>query len=223
MTERTEELVRSLARDLAPVRRLPTLGRVALALAALAAVLVVVQLGFGVAAGLALVKPDFGSLDLQTLLVHSLLASAALAFALGESVPGRERLARLGAVGVALAFAGLGLVVVERVIGFSGTLADGWLAQTFQCGLGAVVPALIPALVFAAFAARAAPHRAARALVLGAAASIAWLTLPGILRCDFPDALHHVVGHVLAPVIGALALLVLVLPFYLSVRALRSR
>lgn len=223
MSERTEALVRSLTRDLRPVRRLPALGHVALAIAALAAVLVGVQVGSGVAAGQPLVKPDFGSTDLQTILAHGLLAATALAFALGACVPGRERLARVGAVGLALALAALGLVAAERIVAFSGTLADGWLVQTFACGQGAIVPAAIPALVLAVFAARAAPHRATRVLTVAAAASVAALTLPGILRCDFPDELHHVVGHALAPVIGAVALLVLTLPTYFSVRALRSR
>jgi hypothetical protein len=223
MSDRTEELVRSLSRDLRPVRRLPALGSAAIAIAALAAVLVAVQIGFGLGAGLALVKPGFGSADLQTILAHALLAAGALAFALGACVPGRERLARIGTVGIALAAAALGLVALERVVAFSGTLADGWLVQTFACGLGAIVPAVIPALLLAAFAARAAPHRVAPALAFAAAASVAMLTLPGILRCDFPDELHHVVGHLLAPVIGAVALLVLTLPTYFSVRAFRSR
>ncbi len=225
MTERTDDLVRELARGLQPVRRLPALGRVAGAVALVAALLVGLELVVGYVAGTPLVKANFASFDLQTLVAHALLASSALAFALGAFVPGRERLMRMGVLGLGLAAFALGIVGSERLLAWSGasTLEAGWLRATLGCGLGAVVPAAIPALLLTLFAARAAPHRVARALCIAAAGSVALLTLPGILRCGYPDELHHVLGHLLAPVFGAVALLALALPVFVSARALRRR
>lgn len=221
MTERTEALVRELVRGLRPVRRLPPVGAIAAGISALAALLVAIDLIAGRAPDASLLKPDFGPIDVQTILVHAGLAASALAFALGEFVPGRERLKRVGRVGLGLASATLLLVAGERLAGWAGigSLQAGWLAQTIACALGAIAPAAVPVVLLSIFAARAAPHRVARSLAFACAASVALLTLPGILRCDYPDALHHVVGHLLAPALGAGLLLALALPVFLIARS----
>ncbi len=225
MTERTTDaLVGELARGLRPVRRLPRLRVVAAGVVSLAALLVGVDLLAGHVPDAPLVKPSYDSLDTQTILLHAWLAVTALAFALGEFVPGRDRLRRAGRLGLGVAFLALLLVGGERLADWPGpgSLPAGWVAQTFSCTLGAIVPAAIPALLLAIFAARAAPHRVAGSLAVASAAAVALLTLPGIVRCGYPDPLHHVVGHLLAPVSGAALLLVLTLPAFFIARARKT-
>ena len=225
MSERTEELVRALASGLRPVRRLPRLGRVAAGVMSLAFGLALARLAYASLTGVAWLKPDFGSVDAQTIAVHALLAASALAFELGALVPGRERLARSGALGLVLVLLGLVFIVGERLAAWSGleALASGWIGATAECSLSAIVPAILPALLLARVAARAATHGAAVAVLLGAAASVAPLTLPGILGCGYPDELHHLVAHALAPALGALLLSVVVLPIYFGTRARSER
>ena len=142
-------------------------------------------------------------------------------FSEGEFVPGRDRLKRAGRIGLVLAFPALLLIVGERLAAWPGldSLPAGWLAQTFACALGAIAPAAIPALLLSIFAARAAPHRVARSLAFASAAAVALLTLPGFVHCGYPDPLHHVVAHLLAPALGAVLLLALTLPTFLIARA----
>lgn len=225
MSERTEELVRELVSGLRPVRRLPQLGRVAAGVMSLAFGLALARLAYASLTGVAWLKPDFGSVDAQTIAVHALLAASALAFALGALVPGRERLSRSAALVLVLVFLGLVWIAGERLAAWSGfaALASGWVGATVECSLSAIVPAILPALLLARFAARAATHGASVAVLVGAAASIAPLTLPGILGCGYPDELHQLIGHALAPVLGALLLSVLVLPVYFSTRPRTER
>jgi len=218
MSDRTEQLVGELVRGLRPVQRLPRLGRVAAGVLSVALGLALARLAYASLTSAAWLKPDFASVDAQTIAVHALLAASALAFALGALVPGRESLARTGALGLVLVLAGLAWIAGERLMAWSGpaALEPGWVEATLECALSAIVPAVLPALLVARFAARAATRGKGVAVLLGAAASIAPLTLPGILGCRYPDALHHLVGHALAPVLGALLLSVVVLPVYFS-------
>ncbi len=220
MTERTEALILALARGLHPVRRLPGLGRVAASVALLALSLVAAQLVFAWATNSPWLKPTLASVDAWTIAAHALLAAGALAFTLGACVPGRERLTQIGALVLAISLGAIVWIGFARLAVWPGlaALAPGWLGAMVTCSLGAVVPAALPALLLARFAARAAPRRVALTLLLGAAASIGLLTQPGILGCAYPDELHHVVGHLLTPALGALILGVSALPVYLISR-----
>jgi len=220
MTERTNELIDELARGLRPVRRIPALGRVAALAAGVAAVLLIAQISYVLATRSSLLKPDFGSVDVQTAAAHLLLAAAALAFALGASVPGRERLARSGAIALGVALVAVLWIGCERLLHWPGVgaLLPGWRGAMFTCGLNSVVPALLPALVLTRFCARAAPRHTALTLLVAAAAAIAMLTLPGVVGCPYPDELHHVVAHLLAPALGAWVLVVVALPVVLAAR-----
>jgi hypothetical protein len=220
MTERTDELIRELSHGLHPVRRIPPLRRVGALVAGLAGALVLAQFAYDLATGAHVVKSGFGAVDAQTLVAHVLLAAGALGFALGASVPGREVLARVGAIAVGLALVAIAGIGCERLLQWPGlaSLAPDWVRATFACGAGSIAPALLPALVLSRFSARAAPRHAARVLVVGAAAPIAILTWPGILGCGYPDELHHVTAHLLAPALGALVLALLVLPVVLAAR-----
>ena len=220
MTERTEALILALARDLQPVRRLPGLGRVAASVVVLAMALVGAQLLFAWTTNSAWLKPGFASVDAWTIAAHALLAAGALAFALGACVPGRERLMRTGALMLASALGAVVWIGFERLAAWPGlaVLAPGWVGTTFSCSLDAIVPAALPALLLARFAARAAPRRVALVLLVGAAAPLGLLTQPGVLGCAYPDELHHVLGHLLTPAFGALILGVIAVPVFLISR-----
>lgn len=220
MTERTDLLIGSLARGLRPVQRLPALGRVAFRVVAVGLALAALHVVFELGAKEAFPKPSFAAVDAWTIAAHALLAIGAFAAALGACVPGRERLTRIGSVVLLLAFAAITWIGFARLQVWSGAdaLGLGWLGRTLACSLGSVAPAAIPALLFARFAARAAPRRVTPVLLLGSAASLALLTPPGILGCGYPDELHHALGHLLTPALGAVLLLALALPVYLSAR-----
>jgi hypothetical protein len=220
MTERTDALIGSLAHGLRPVRRLPELGFVASRVIAVGLGLAALHVAWALLAKEAFPKPSFAAVDAWTLAAHGLLAVGALAFALGACVPGRERLTRNGMRALALAFvvmAGIGCLRLKSWPG-AEALGPGWLGSTLVCTLGSIVPAVLPLLLLARFAARAAPRRALPVLLLGGAASLALLTPPGILGCGYPDELHHALAHLLAPALGALLLLAVALPVYLSAR-----
>lgn len=220
MTEPTDALIGELARGLRPVRRLPALGRVAA---------IVIGVGLGLAsinalqgwfAKEAFPKPGFGPIDEVTLVAHALLAGGALAFALAACVPGRERLARGGVLALliaGIALAGIGLARFADWPGV-GSLEPTWLERTFACALGCVLPAVVPAFLLARFAASAAPRRAVLVLLVGGVASLALLSAPGVLGCEYPDELHHALGHALTPLLAAVVLALATLPVYLSSR-----
>jgi len=220
MTPRTEELIHELARGLHPVRRLPGLGRVAASVVGLCSSLAAAHLGFTFATKSPWIKPAFASVDAWTIAAHALLAAGALAFALGACVPGRGRLARTGMLAATAALVPVVWIGCARLAAWPGpaALAPGWLGSVFACSLGAIVPAVLPALLLAHFASRAAPRHSALVLLAGAAASLGLLTLPGVLCCAYPDELHHVLGHLLTPALGALILALVALPLFLTSR-----
>jgi hypothetical protein len=220
MTERSDALIGSLARGLRPVRRLPALRSVASRAVAVGLGLAALHVAFALFAKGAFPKPSFAAVDAWTLAAHALLAIGALAFALGACVPGRERLARGGALVLAVAFAAIAWIGCARLAVWPGVaaLGPGWLGATIDCSLGSILPAALPMILLVRFAARAAPRRAALVLLLGSAASLALLTSPGILGCGYPDELHQTLAHLLTPALGAGLLFALALPVYLSAR-----
>ena len=129
----TEGLVRELARDLEPVRRIPRLRVVAvfLALAALGLA--------GVAVALLGLRPDVraGTAHAPYLGIVAglgLFSVAGLAAALGASVPGREALARSGLVALAAALAvWMAAFAVQLGAGAQlGPLDGSWLATSVR-------------------------------------------------------------------------------------------
>lgn len=220
MTERTEALIQKLARGLQPVRRLPRLGLVASSVAGLALLLVAAQLVPAWWTRSPWLKPGVGINDAGTIAAHALLFAGALAFALGACVPGREPLQRNGIVGLVLAFSAIAWIGAARSSAWPGpdSLEAGWLGATFACSLHSILPAALPVLLLARFAARAAPRRAFVALLIGAAAPLGLLTQPGVLGCAYPDELHQLIGHLLTPALGAPLLLIVALPVFLILR-----
>lgn len=220
MTEPTNELIGELTRGLRPVRPIAPLRRIAAIVAGTALALTVAHELYSLATGWPLVKPDFGPLDVETLVAHVLLAAGALAFALGASVPGREPVARVGAIALGIAAAAVVWIGCQRLLQWPGlaSLSPDWLSAAFTCGLGSVTPAILPVFLLTRFSASAAPRHTASVLLVGAAAPIAILSWPGIVDCAYTDELHQIVSHLLVPAIGALVLGVVVLPLLLAAR-----
>jgi hypothetical protein len=216
----TRELIRELARDAAPVKPLPRLRFVALALLSL-------WLAIGVA-GVAIqgLAPTFWEALTMPVSAGGIFAALLVAglggvvAALALAVPGRERLARfgfaLGGAGSMLA-AGVGIALLMR----SPLVEWRWPEQhDLPCLAVALAVGFAPALALGWFAGRAAPFRPL-ALALAAAAGAA--ALGGSVAqatCAATDPLHLVFGHILVPAAGAL---VLTLPLLVAMRRARPR
>jgi len=218
--ERSRDLIRALGEDLRPVTPIP---RLRMALAAVLAAWVAVVLASWAWSGL---RPGgLTAMYSQTsiaLVIAALAAvgGAGLVASLAASVPGRERLAwgafLLGLMSAAAA-AGLGTFLVAAA---PGNEPGAPAAAHVSCLVRACVVGLLPALVVAVFAARAAPYRPL-VIVLGAAAGAAALgAVAAQATCPFGDPVHLMLGHILAPVAGAL---VLTLPLLIAVRRLPQR
>lgn len=201
--ERSEDLIRELARDLEPVEPIP---RLRFAVAAL----LVLWAAVG-ALALALLGPrphlfaaltawqgaGWVFLGLAMAGVGGLLAALALA------VPGRQAAARAG-----LGLAVLGLAVAGGLGGFllahaasPGPRAP--LAADVHCLAAACLIGLLPALGIVAFAGRAAPFRPRMLAALAAAGAVALGAFVAEAACPYTDPRHVLVAHVLAPAVGA--------------------
>ncbi len=208
-------LIESLATDLAPVRPLPPIRWVVggLALVWMGVALLGVQwLG---------ARPDLAEAWLGGPGVTAVFVALAVAGAAGTTaalamgVPGREGLVRRGVWCAALALAGaagLGSVLLWQT---PKVVAP--LAADLHCLLMAVLLGGLPALGVIAFAGRAAPFRPFVLALAAAAAAASLGTVVSQAACPMPDMKHLLMGHVLAPVAGAL---VLTLPLALVLRQL---
>lgn len=200
----TSGLIDTLVRDLARVKPLPALRRVAGGLLAVIAALLALVFAVQLAMDLPLIKSGFGRADVLGSVGHGILAAGALAVALASCVPGREALVRaglgIGVVGVALTGAAIAGLPASSTRGAVDPL---WWSATTSCLLLASLPALVPALLLARFATRGLPRRPLATLGFGALAALGFATLPGQLGCPSTDLLHRLFGHQLAPLVGA--------------------
>jgi hypothetical protein len=193
----TRELIRELASELAPVRPLPRVRFVAAAVLLAWLAIGVVDVALKGLAGLLLAG------------VGGVLAALALA------VPGRERLARaafaLGAAGMAIA-AGVGFALVAR-----SPLAEWrWpVGHDWPCLFTALTVGLVPALALGWFGGRAAPFRPLAIALAAAAGSAALGGSVSQATCAADDPMHLMLGHVIAPAVGAFAL---TLPLLIAIR-----
>jgi hypothetical protein len=214
MTRAAEELIRELTQDLAPVRPIPRLRRVAGVVLGLSAVAVALAAVLGTAAGLLVPRlPD--PTTAAVLVAHLTLAAGALFVSLASCVPGRGR---LEGAGLALATIGAGgtagvALLLTRTLALDAT-ARVVAGDALVCTLLATLPALVPAILLVRFAAVGAPARPLRSLGFAAIASLALATVPGHVGCPVPGALHSLLGHLLAPVAGGLLILAAIWPLY---------
>jgi hypothetical protein len=204
--ERTEELIRDLVRDLAPVQPIPRLRFAVAALLALwAAVGALALLVLGprpdlVGAVMAWRGPGMIFLGL------GLAGVGGVAAALAMAVPGREATARAG-----LAAAALGLAVAGGLGSFLLVHGDAVgprapAAADFHCLAAACLIGLAPALGAVAFAGRAAPLRPRWLVAVAAAGAVALGAVVAEAACPYTDLRHILLAHVLAPAVGAVLL-----------------
>jgi len=216
----TEELIRRLARDPRPVRRVRTLRADLARVAALAAALTALFL-----AGRGLRPPGVSLLAGSTPFLWMALglaiaglagATAALAFAR----PGRAGTG-LAAIGVATA-ALLGATAVASAL-LSSTLTGDeplWTgAREIPCVVGSLFFSLPIAYAIGRLAAGAAPMRPVLTAWLAAAGASALGGLVGHLACRTPGAWHIVLTHSAVPLVGSV---LLALPLYVLVTRRRA-
>ena len=218
--ERDRELIRALGEDLQPVEPIPRLRKaLAWVLAAWVGVVLASWAWAGLRPGGLTAMYSEGSIVFVVAALAAVGAAGWVA-ALAAAVPGREGLAwrafLVGALSAAAA-AGFGtfLIVAAPGHGPGAPVAAHVSCLVRACGVG-----LLPALVLAGFAARAAPYRPL-VVVLGAAAGAAALgAVAAQATCPFGDPIHLMLGHILAPVAGAL---VLTFPLLVAMRRLPRR
>jgi hypothetical protein len=211
----TRELIRELASELAPVRPLPRVRFVA-------AAVLLAWLAIGVVdVALKGLAPTFWQTLEMPVSAGGIFAGLLLAgvggvlAALALAVPGRERLARaafaLGAAGMAIA-AGVGFALVAR-----SPLAEWrWpVGHDWPCLFTALTVGLVPALALGWFGGRAAPFRPLAIALAAAAGSAALGGSVSQATCAADDPMHLMLGHVIAPAVGAFAL---TLPLLIAIR-----
>ena len=200
----TEDRIRELARDLAPVKPIPRLrvvGAVVLVTWALAFVADELLGGRALrpAADPAWASPSY----LAALLGIALAALGATGAALASAVPGREGTARIGlrvtALGLALALAGW----ILGVSGGAGDHAGESAGAVLSCAGRALALGVVPALLACGFAARAALRRPVLAAGMALAGGVALGAVAVHASCPSNSPLHQLVAHTLAPVAAA--------------------
>jgi len=216
----TEQLLRELARDVPPVRRIPAL-RTAAAVVLAAWAIAVAALWALRSSPAPLLRdiPWDDGFYLAVLLGLAALAVGATLAALAGAVPGRER-ARGASSGAALLGITLAAGAAVAAVLVTGSRSIEELAGSAACIRHAAALAVLPALAAARFLARGA----ARSPVLcGVAAVTGAVGLGSVVvhaSCRAGAALHVLVGHALAP---ALLGVLLAAPIALSVRWWRGR
>ena len=203
---RTEELVRELVADLEPVTPIPRLRTVVAGVVGVW--LAVAALGIGVKG----LRPDWLDVFLTPLGPGGILAGLGMmgiggviaSVALG--VPGRERTVRAGIVialsGLAAA-AGVGTVLLLQspAVGMQGNAMIHFGCLSVACGV-----ALLPALGVTIFAGRAAPLRPLVVVIAAGAGTAALGAVTAQMTCPYDGIRHLMLGHLLAPGVGALLL-----------------
>ncbi len=208
MSGRTaEEQIRELARDLAPVRPIPSLRSV---------------LGVAVALGLAApfaahwlvggpgLRAGDGSVSsvpyLATFAGLALMAFGALGAALAVAVPGREVATRLGArmatSGAVLAIAG-GL---WGVVAGGGLAAGERITDCLWCIARGLTLGAAPLLLACAFIVYAAVQRPGVGTALALSGGVALGSVAVHVTCPSDSPLHWLLAHSLAPMLAVLVL-----------------
>lgn len=205
----TRALIERLSRDLEPVRRIPRLRTVVagvVALAGLAAAWTLLRSG-GFRSDLVAIAaqhPGFAAIGVGL----AAMGVGGLVSAVAASVPGREALARAGAV-LLLGGAAVGLVAAPGWILLHSAGISLWPGEgEFMCVRGAMWVALLPGAAVLGFVFWAAPRRPVWAGILGVAGAVALGAIAMHASCPNDGATHWIMGHAMAPVVGALLALV---------------
>ena len=191
----TEEIVARLVDTIEPVRRVAAMRWQLLRVAgiwALTAALVAVWIGIH---PLAVFERGALSASIATALL--LLGFAALTVALAGRIPGRERLAKIAAAGVAL---GLGIAGMTALV-LPGWIDEaGFLAQCMDCGARSLLLAIPSGLIAMTLALRGASWRPALTGIALATGATSLGALLVHMSCASPDPWHWLIAHVLLPV-----------------------
>lgn len=217
----TRALTERLSRDLEPVRRIPRLRTVlagVVALAGLAAAWALQHSG-GLRSDLVAITsqhPGFAVIGLGL----AAMGLGGLVSAVAASVPGREALARFGAV-LLVGGAGVGLVAAPGwILLYSAGISSWPGAGELMCLRGAMWVALLPSAAVVAFVFWAAPRRPVWAGILGVTGAVALGAIAMHASCPDDGAAHWIMGHAMAPVVGAA---LAVLPLIALARWRRAR
>ena len=201
----TRALAEQLGRDLRPVRRIPRLRSVLAAIAGMAGVGMAWSLYGAGGARTDLVAvmgqhPGFAAIGLGLLA----MALGGTVAAVAASVPGRDSLQRVGNW----------LLAVGALVGF--VAAPGWILlysagvslwpghDEFMCLRGAMWVALLPAAAVLGFVFWAAAYRPVWAGVAGVMGAFGLGAIAMHASCPNDGAAHWIMGHALAPLLGAL-------------------
>lgn len=202
----TRDLIRELARDLAPVQPIPRIR---------AATAGVTVLWFAVTVvGLAVLglRPNLMEVTLGTrgvvtvLLGLSLAGFGSVVGACAMGVPGRERLTRC-----ALCTSVLGMTVAAGVAALglatsSAVDAGAPWSGDLRCIAVALLVGLVPAVGVIWFSGRAEPRTPTRPVLAAATGAAALGAITAYACCPHCDVRHLLVAHSLAPAFGALVL-----------------
>jgi|SRR5215469_10276538 len=202
----TDVLIRSLARDLEPVRPVRPLRREILRVAGVAgAVTLLTVVGLGLRPGLAVVpgQTTFVAMALGLAVFGLGSIGAALAFA-RPGLESRGLAMTLGSVVSLLVCVGISAFWLQTGSSPGDSVWGG--ERELPCLIFSILLALPAALFATHLAASAAPIHSVRTSVLTAAGGTALGMLAAHLTCRTPGAWHTVLTHALAPMIGGLLL-----------------
>jgi hypothetical protein len=213
-----ELLIQRLAQSLTPVRPVPPLRWITLAV-----------LGLWLAtSGVAAVWLGFelrteGTLRTGLFAIYLGLGASGVAgivAALSASLPGREALSR-GALFAAAGALALAAGVASGVLWESPLLgAPAPAASALRCLALACAVAVLPALAVIGFGAWTRPFRPLVVVLAAAAGTAALGGIAAKTSCPYGDLRHLLLGHLLAPAAGAL---LLTIPLLFTLHRLRNR
>jgi hypothetical protein len=196
----TEGFAAALARDLAPVRRLPRLRVVGAGVVLWAlSIAAVVVLYLGPRAEVQQLRMSWPFLGIVCGLV--IFAFGGLLTALGASVPGRQAVARMGTGAIAVSL----LVLLAACAGMLlqgapvGPVGESWLGGSLSCLGIATGAGILPAVAVLSFVVGAFPYRPVLAAGVGAAAMVAFGSGAVHLTCASDEFLHVSLSHVVVP------------------------
>jgi hypothetical protein len=199
MSQSTDDLIFGLADDLPPVKQMARIREV-LGMALVASL--PLSLIWLAALGL---RPDLRALDplpplfLPILAILVPMAVGGLISGLADAIPGREALMNV-ARWIAIASGGAAFATLAFAdVGHLGQHARG----AIHCILGAAFLAVPCVTLSARFVTKGAPARRGHAFFLACFGGMAVASFVVHLTCPDSASMHLVLGHALAPVIGA--------------------
>ncbi len=196
----TEGFAAALARDLAPVRRLPRLRVVGAGVVLWAlSIAAVVVLYLGPRAEVQQLRMSWPFMG--TIGGLLLFAFGGLLAALGASVPGRQAVARIGTAAITVSLgvlvaAGTGMLLQGAPVGPLGEL---WLGGSLSCLGIATGAGILPAAAVLSFIIGAFPYRPALAAGAGVAGMVAFGSGAVHMTCASDEFLHVSLAHVVVP------------------------